>query len=235
MEIHATYALTDPRDGCIRYLGKTSREDPTERPKEHLQPGELRKHTHKNHWINELLSLGLKPNLEFIGECDSNEEVNQAEIVLIAYLKSLGANLTNGTPGGDGRTKGSVTSEETKRKMSLARKGKKKPPRSPEHIAKLTAANIGKVISPETRQKISTFNKGRPKGGEKTARPVIHVETGIQYRSGREAAKALGVKNSHVFAVCNGDYLQCNGHSFRWVEERRPPLSMRINLMKEVA
>ena len=54
-------------------------------------------------------------------------------------------------------------SEETKRKQSLALRGRKRPP---ETIAKMRAANLGKMHSEETRQKMSLAAKGKPKSKE---------------------------------------------------------------------
>ena len=69
-------------------------------------------------------------------------------------------------------------SEETRRKMSLARTGKKRKPRSEEHARKIGLANkgrkateeekrnnrlaqIGKVLSEEHKKKIAAANKGK--------------------------------------------------------------------------
>jgi len=59
---------------------------------------------------------------------------------------------------------GPIHSDETRAKMSAAKKGQPRAPRSAEHIAKLTAANTGRIRSAETRAKISAANKGRLKG-----------------------------------------------------------------------
>lgn len=58
-----------------------------------------------------------------------------------------------------GKTKGRILSEETKRKMSKARKGKNSC--SPEHMEKLRQLSIGRKPSEETRKKMSSSQKGR--------------------------------------------------------------------------
>lgn len=59
--------------------------------------------------------------------------------------------------------RGNKLSEEQKLKMSEARRGKKLPPRTDEHRAKLSAANkLRPAPSAETRQKISDAGKRRP-------------------------------------------------------------------------
>ena len=52
-------------------------------------------------------------------------------------------------------------SEEAKRKMSLAKKGKSHKPHSPETRKKISESNKGKQVSQETRDKISASEKGK--------------------------------------------------------------------------
>lgn len=66
----------------------------------------------------------------------------------------------NMTSGGDGIF-GHKHSDETKRKMSLAKQGKTP---SPESKRKMSLARQGKIVSPETRQKISLAKKGKTIG-----------------------------------------------------------------------
>ena len=76
-------------------------------------------------WIKSLNKKGLLPIINIIDEYDTIEEVLQAEIRYIALYKSVGANLKNHTLGGEGCL-GIKRSEETKRKISEAHKGKLK-------------------------------------------------------------------------------------------------------------
>ncbi len=64
--------------------------------------------------------------------------------------------------------RGRSISEETRQKMSEANRGRKKPPRSPEHQAKISAANKGREVSAETRQKLSEAGKRRPPASDET-------------------------------------------------------------------
>jgi hypothetical protein len=52
-------------------------------------------------------------------------------------------------------------SEETRAKMSASLKGKPKPPRTPEHCAKLSVTGVEQSVN--TREKRSAALKGRPK------------------------------------------------------------------------
>jgi len=66
-----------------------------------------------------------------------------------------------------GRTSGCFWTEEQKRKASESKKGVKK---SPEHVAKVRAALIGKRLSDETKRKISEKAKERFSDPEQRAR-----------------------------------------------------------------
>lgn len=75
-------------------------------------------------------------------------------------------NITDGGVGGTSKGKHWKLSEETKRKMSEAKKGRKL---SEEHRRKLSEAKKGKKHSPlseEIKRKISEANKGKQHSGE---------------------------------------------------------------------
>jgi predicted GIY-YIG superfamily endonuclease len=127
------YVLTEPNDGCIRYVGVTT--EPEVRLQRHCQPSYLRGTTHKERWINKLLRQGQKPEMLILGEYPSAKEAFEAEIALIKTFKELGCRLTNTTMGGE----------------AVNIPGK----RSRAWVEKIAAANRGKVRSTETRAKIA--------------------------------------------------------------------------------
>jgi hypothetical protein len=96
----------------------------------------------------------------------TEEEAFKHEIYMISVFgrKDLGTGiLYNRTNGGDGSS-GFIHSEESKRKMSAANKGKtpvnKGGTHTPEAKAKIAAAQKGRTHSPEHRAKNSAANKG---------------------------------------------------------------------------
>ena len=101
-----------------------------------------------------------------------------AERRWIAQIKSEGADLLNGTDGGDGRP-GIAHSEETRARISRANRGRKlsqeqllrirayRP--TAETRAKLSAARKKRVTTAETREKMSQSNKGRKHTAEARA------------------------------------------------------------------
>lgn len=127
------YGLCDPQTSALRYVGAAV--NPKERFRLHLVKKER---THKSTWIQSLQRKGLKPEL-FIIEEVSNDIWKREERFWIAYFKSIGADLTNATDGGDGV-------------LGLRF--------SPESRLKVSKNNLGRKASPETRRKLSEAHRG---------------------------------------------------------------------------
>lgn len=121
------YGLCDPRDGRVRYVGKA--DNPQARMKGHFND---KRNCHRVHWIQSLVEKGLKPALVIIQKV-AKEEWQEWERYWISLYAEAGYELTNGTGGGDG-----VDS-------NVGRK------RTPEHTAKMSAANMGNKYALGTR------------------------------------------------------------------------------------
>jgi hypothetical protein len=155
--VRLIYGLVDPRTGCLRYVGRSL--SGMRRPKQHAQPRIAQKRTHTGAWVRNLAADGLRPDIEIL-EVEPVDIV-EAEQFWIAYFKSLGCNLTNLTIGGDGPC-GYRHREETKRKISEAKKGTFP---TPEHVEKNRLAQCGRKWTPETREKIvPKLRAPRPSG-----------------------------------------------------------------------
>lgn len=121
MKTYKIYRLVDPtispedEKNYIRYIGWTNK-TLSDRLSNHITEAKhdiTQQHTHKNRWINKLLNLNLKPNIELVDEtCDANE-IKQMEIKYIALYAEKGCKLTNATKGGDGQL-GRVVPEKQK-------------------------------------------------------------------------------------------------------------------------
>lgn len=172
------YALIDPRDQAVRYVGKT-KQSLSNRLSQHCSDCTKydRYRTHRAGWIRQLERLDMKPGIFLLEEVET-ELWEEAERYWIAHFHTQGARLTNATSGGGKET---VHTPESRSKMSEAQlavtarlselgiehwnKGRK---RSAETRAKIGAAakgrtspNKGKKASPETLAKMSAAMKGR--------------------------------------------------------------------------
>lgn len=112
------YALVDPRNSNVRYIGQT-RQRLKERLRAHIKDKEV---CHRTNWINSIIAIGAKPQIVLIEEVDENELLDLREIFWIEQYKLSGSNLVNDTNGG---TSGYVYTEQVKDKMrAIARKRK---------------------------------------------------------------------------------------------------------------
>jgi DNA-binding transcriptional regulator YiaG len=150
------YALVDPRDQRIRYVGKTHR-TAQRRLRRHLAPCYLTGDTHKERWIRVLLAAGMEPTIVVLERCGSAEELVASERRHIARLRYEGAALTNGTDGGDGMG-GWQHSDESKEKIRRALLGK---PKSETHRRRSALSRRGLKASVETRTKLSEMRRGK--------------------------------------------------------------------------
>ncbi len=131
------------------------------RKKKHLES--LRRNDHANRYLQNSYNKYGEESFDFrileLSTLDNLIILEQFYIDLLSpeynILPTAGSNL------------GYVTSQETKHKLSLALRGKKKGPQSEEHRRKLAEAKLGKPgnrknkkASPETRKKISEAKKG---------------------------------------------------------------------------
>jgi len=171
------YGMCDPRTNELRYVGKTIN-SLAYRIRRHMTPGVLNRYdTHHTRWLRQLRELGLYPKGIIIMELPLYL-LDEAEIFWIAYMRRLGANLTNTAEGGTGGVtrKGRPNTPEHNRKLheglrrahlngliapvkwsdaakrahSEARKGMKF---TDEHRANIAAAKKGKKQSPEAVEK----------------------------------------------------------------------------------
>ena len=117
---------------------------------------------------------------EIIGYYDTEQELNDAEYKIVdKYIKDKNClniiaggyygkpsdetinKIKSSTKGRVSPNKGKKFSEETKKKLSDAHKGKKFGPHSEEWNSKIRQSLIGKKLSAERRRKISESQKGR--------------------------------------------------------------------------
>ena len=131
----------------------------------HFTPSGLKARSLKNSIIKKAMSEGVEVLTEILVSDLTEIEALNKEVELIAFYgrRDIGTGiLANHTDGGDG-TSGHVKTPESIAKISAAKVGKR---RSPETVEKMSIANTGKTMTRQAREKISRFQRGRTKTPE---------------------------------------------------------------------
>ena len=153
---HIIYALIDPRDNAIRYVGKSDRG--LIRTTEHGTDGHLsRDKTYKGNWIRQLKKAGIEYRVMILEEHDSSCFLAKAEIWWIEFLRMAGYRLTNLTNGGDG-VLGLKHSAKTRQKLSELTKKQFSDPSARAKAAEKAREQYGR---PGVREKCSSSAKRR--------------------------------------------------------------------------
>jgi hypothetical protein len=117
-KIYFAYALIDPRNNNIKYIGVTSRKLEI-RLKEHIINSRCLKvresRTFKANWIRQLLKMNLTPKIKYLGQTTA-DKIDNLEIELIAHYKQF-CKLTNNSIGGK-TVKGRIVTKEVREKQS---------------------------------------------------------------------------------------------------------------------
>jgi len=146
------YALRDPRDEQVLYIGQTA--NLSQRFRRHLTEKGIS--NRKRAWLDELRLLGLAPVMEVVEECHKGD-VDEREIHWIAHHRNLHRNLLNVSAGGAWQGAWTHT-DETKKNISDAKKGCTF---TDEHKKKLSDAHKGHCHTDESKKKMSDAQKGR--------------------------------------------------------------------------
>jgi hypothetical protein len=208
LDITYIYALIDPinKNNFHIYIGKS--DNPYLRYYQHLRE---KGSTYKIKWIQSLLKINLLPDLQILEQCNI-ENWEEKEKSWIKFYKNIKWNITNETDGGDGigqlnkgkhlslehkiklcghipwnkglHYKTHPCSEETKKKIGQANKGKYRSDKikeqlSKSHIGKLSNTK-GKKFGPlslERRKQISNFMIGNSWniGKHRTEKEKLHL------------------------------------------------------------
>lgn len=149
-EWHYIYGLCDPRDGELRYIGKS--DQPQIRLRNQMNE---RAQTHRCHWLQELRRLRLRPAQIILDAVPSGSDWRAVEKAYIAAARNAGYHLTNGTAGGDGVPE---LSGESLRRVRTAWLGRK---HRPESLEKIGAASRGRYHTAAWRKAMQERMQGR--------------------------------------------------------------------------
>jgi group I intron endonuclease len=166
------YALYDPRDGTLRYVGKSK--NLARRIKNHRnEKGERR----KNRWFRLLISLGLEPKISVLEQV-SEAAWQERECWWIKHFRENGCDLLNHTDGGEGLNGASA---ETRAKMSALMKKRWKEP-----------AFRMQILTPERALRLSISHRGKKKTAEHVAK-LLQNKPGWKHRDDAKAKIAVAL------------------------------------------
>ena len=209
------------------YVGKTTR-SLDERIKEHRKKSVI---VYSNSYIDRAIQKNGWENfsVEIIETCETLEQLNEREKFWIRELNCKKPNGYNLTDGGEG-TAGRIVSDETRKKISKSRTGRKFQPLSEEHRKKISRANKGIKRSEEYCRNISERQRGKkrkPHSEEtrrkmsakcKNKRPVRCVETGKIFESIASAAKWAGVAACTIISVLKNRTITAGGYHWQYAD-----------------
>lgn len=165
------YTLIDPATGAIRYVGKSA--DPIKRLAVHIARARSGCETHCRRWIAKCLASGVVPLIDVVDCADDHRAANEAERRWIMDLKAAGVQLTNLTIGGDGRARGSRLRQETRDRMSAARRGK---PLTQKAVEAGRLAKLGKSRPRSALEPMWNANRGRKQSPAEIAKRIAKTK-----------------------------------------------------------
>lgn len=199
------YALIDPDNGDIRYIGKSIR--PVQRLQNHMN--EI-SNCHRSHWLQSLKRNGQKPDMVILEEIRGDWPWQESERYWIARGRREGWPLTNNTDGGDGVP---GLPAETRKRMAAVWLGRK---HTPEACKRISDAKRGALHSDATKQKMSKAHSGREiKWIDKVSDGLRKLtnEQMIEIATARsngamvnDLAKKYGVHRTTISKVATGTY-----------------------------
>lgn len=161
-----------------RYVGQTS-QTPAVRLKQHLREASIvQKKDKRANWIRSVLARGASIVMEVIEPqavwCDT-------EVALIARLKAAGADLVNGTAGGEGVPQ---LSQECRDKIAAAHRGRDRS----QHSAAISAGGRRRFQDPAERSRVSMLTREAMKRPDVAAK--MKAAAAVRWTEAERAAQS---------------------------------------------
>lgn len=188
-----------------KYIGLTN--DINRRKREHFSL--LRKNKHENRHLQYAWDLYGEENFVFytVEECPI-DMLSEREKYYIAVYHSdddnCGYNIEHG-----GRT-GQITSEETRKRLSVALKGRVL---SDEHKKHIGQSLTGREFSDESREKMRSAKVGKMNGeNHPRHRPIYCPELNQEFWGAKEAEDLYGIDRTYIYACLSGRQKSAGKH-----------------------
>jgi len=213
---HYLYRHIRPDTNEVFYVGIGTKQDDHDDTFENEYARAFKRHSRNSYWHNVYEKCGRKREVEIMLESDDYDwlEDKEREFVKLYGRADLGlGTLVNLTDGGDGK-RGCKQTEEAKRRISEANKGR---PLSEEHKEKIRKSLTGKKRTNKNREAISRGARNR-----KTTRSVLQYSLDgnfiQEWNSVLEAAEQMGFEKSRskVYRCANGFQTNAAGFIWKW-------------------
>jgi len=129
------YTLIDPRNGQVKYVGKTV--DPKDRLRRHIAIRLDQPMTKCKQWIAQLLASGLRPLMSVIDTCKTSDW-ESVEKMYIKKFRDSGVDITNIADGG------AMPSQTIEQRRNSAKKMNAKCKNKPKCYLRLLLAELGR-------------------------------------------------------------------------------------------
>lgn len=165
----------------------------------------------------------LKIERELIAEYNSSDRrygynIEAGGVKKGAYSEETLEKMRQRMLGANNHNYGKHLSEETRRKLSECNQGAKHPKYGTHHSEE-TKRKIGEAIGGENHylygKNASDETKEKMRSSSPNNRQILCVETGVVYRSAREASRATGINISGICLAAKGERLKTSG-GFHW-------------------
>lgn len=203
------YALIDPRNNNIRYVGKT-----IELNKRFWAHKNDKNKSHKVNWIKSL--KGLDPKLIVLDIC-SSKDWEFWEQYWISQCKTWGFKLTNLTDGGAGSIRRKQSIEEKEKRANKIRGTK----RSEKTKILMSEIRIGMKFSDKHIKNLSLSHKGKaPKTKKRFCRKIKQIKDGKIvkiWNSIKEASEFYNINHSSICHCCAGRRKSIKGYTWKYL------------------
>jgi len=187
------YVLVHPTTQEWRYVGQST--NPARRLIKHRHDAKFNGSSHRRdlyvyRWWNKCVrETGEEPEMRIVDVVSSVEQANLREKEIISGARQRGVPLTNLTDGGYGAS----CTEETRRKISESKKGKRLGPFSKERRENMSKAQRGHVVPVTVREKISYALTGQLLS-EETKAKISAAKRGVPHSEATRQKQSEAVK-----------------------------------------